>query len=139
MIFDVNIGDGVTALDAANVWLTYPAELSVSSVNALDANFFLAYTQSTNILNTRDTLKVNLGVLSGSTNGPDGLFTVAMNGSVSCLSGDIEMIYLDLRDSTNSPIVVPMATPIDFQSNCAIRPSSSIRRRRADSTIRIRS
>ncbi len=116
--FDVNIGDGVTALDAANVWMTYPAELSVSSVNALDANFFLAYTQSTNILNTRDTLKVNLGVLSGSTNGPDGLFAVAMNGSVSCISGDITMTYLDLRDSTNSPIVVPMASPIDFQSNC---------------------
>ncbi len=94
--FDVNIGDGVTALDAANVWMTYPADLSVASVNPLDGNFFVAYTQSTNILNTRDTLKVNLGVLTGVTNGPDGLFKVAMNGSVSCLSGDIEMIYLDL-------------------------------------------
>ncbi len=117
--YDVNIGDGVTALDAANVWLTYPADLTVASVTALDGNFFVAYTQSTNILNTRDTLKVNLGVLTGVTDGPDGLFKVAMNGSVSCLSGDIEMVYLDLRDSTNSPIVVPMATPIDFQSNCA--------------------
>ncbi len=117
--FNVNIGEGVTALDAANIWLEYPAELSVSSVTGLDANFFLAYTQSTNILNTRDTLKVNLGVLSGVDDGPDSLFKVAMNGSVSCLAGDITMIYRDLRDSTNTQIPAPLASPIDFQSNCA--------------------
>ncbi len=117
--FDVNIGEGVTMLDAANIWLEYPAELTVASVTALDGNFFLAYSQVLNSSPGRSTLKVNLGVLVGTTSGPDGLFTVAMNGSTSCVSGDITMTYLDLRDNTNAPIVVPMASPVDFQSNCA--------------------
>ncbi|MCC6963892.1 MAG: T9SS type A sorting domain-containing protein [candidate division Zixibacteria bacterium] len=117
--FDVGIGSAVTALDAANIWLEYPAELTVTNVTGASGNYFVAYTQSTNILNTRDTLKVNLGVLTGVEDGPAPLFTVAMNGSVSCLAGDIMMIYRDLRDSTNSQIIVPPATAIDFQSNCA--------------------
>ena len=119
--FNVNIGETVTGLEAANIWLEYPAELSVASVTGLDANFTVFHTQSTNPLNTRDTVKVNLGVLSGFANGPDELFKVAMNGSTSCLSGDITMIYGDLRDSTNIPysIPAPLASPIDFQSDCS--------------------
>ncbi len=116
--FDVAIGSAVTALDAANIWLEYPAELTVANVTGASGNYFVAYTQSTNVLNTRDTLKVNLGVLTGVEDGPATLFTVAMNGAVSCVPGDIMMIFRDLRDSTNSQILAPLASPIDFQSNC---------------------
>ncbi|MGB5137932.1 MAG: cohesin domain-containing protein, partial [Candidatus Zixiibacteriota bacterium] len=117
-VFNVNIGAGVTALDAANIWMEYPAELSVSSITGLDANFFVAYSQTSHAAGELDTLKVNLGVLTGVDDGPDSLFKVAMNGSTSCLSGDIAMIYRDLRDSTNTQIPSPLAAPIDFQSNC---------------------
>ncbi len=116
--YGVFIGEGVTALDAANIWLAYPAELAVSSVTALDANFFVAYTQTSHGAGQLDTLKVNLGVLTGVDDGPDSLFRITMNGSTSCLSGDIVMIYRDLRDSTNTQIPAPLASPIDFQSNC---------------------
>ncbi len=115
---DMEIGVAVSALDAANVWFEYPAGLDVSSVTGASPNYFVAYTQSTNPLNTRDTLKVNLGVLTGVQDGPAILFTVAMNGMASCLSSDIQMIYRDLRDSTNTAINVPLAAATTIVTDC---------------------
>ncbi|MBK7142642.1 MAG: T9SS type A sorting domain-containing protein [bacterium] len=115
----VSVGDAVTALDAADIRLEYPAELTVGSVTAASGNFFLTSSQTNHAAGQKDTLFVNLGVLTGVQDGPASLFTVNFSGSVSlCAWGEIAMYYRDLRDSTNSPIIVPLATPVAFRSDC---------------------
>lgn len=117
--FDVNIGDAVSALDAAEMHFTYPAEFTVAGVDAADANYFLFFTQTNLGAGQIDTLKINLGVLVGVEDGPATLFTVRMTGSGSCIDSDIEMSYRELRDSTNSSIVVLAASPIHVITDCA--------------------
>jgi hypothetical protein len=115
----VDIGTAVTAMDAANIRIEYPSELNVTGVTAASSNYFLAYTQTSNGAGAKDTLKVNLGVLTGVQDGPATLFTFTMNASLSvCSSNQLKMIYADLRDSTNSQIPAPLASPVIFKSDC---------------------
>jgi hypothetical protein len=113
--FDVKIGEGVMGLEAANIDILYPVGLNVVDVAAGSSNYLLAYSQVSN------TLKVNLGVLTGAQDGPATLFTVTMNGSTSiCAVNQLQMTYADLRNSTNIPfsIPTPLATPTTFNSDC---------------------
>jgi hypothetical protein len=116
--FTVSVGDIVQNLDAADLRFEYPAELGVVSIAAASGNFFLTYSQTAHGAGQKDTLKVNLGVLTGSLNGPADLFTVTMNGSSVCSPSQIAMIYRDLRDNLNSAITVPLALPSTFKSDC---------------------
>ncbi len=122
----VSIGEAVTALDAADIRLEFPAELTVASVTASSGNFFLTSSQTNHGAGQNDTLVVNLGVLTGVQDGPANLFNVSFTGSVSlCAWNQIAMIYRDLRDSTNSSIIVPMASPVAFRSDC-VDPSITV-------------
>lgn len=116
--FDVAVGEAVTALDAAKIHFTYPAEFTVTDVVGADPNYFIFFTQTNLGAGQIDTLKVDLGVLIGVEDGPATLYTVKMSGSTSCLSADIEMSLLDLRDSTNSPIIAPPSQPIHVVTDC---------------------
>ena len=116
--FDVTIGDAVSALDAAELHFTYPSELTVTAVDGALPNYLIFYTQTSLGAGQTDTLKVNLGVLVGVEDGPATLFTVKMSGSASCLDADIAMSFSDLRDSTNSTIVVLPAAPIHVVTDC---------------------
>ncbi|TFH65149.1 MAG: T9SS type A sorting domain-containing protein, partial [Candidatus Zixiibacteriota bacterium] len=117
----VKIEECVIDLNAADIWIEYPAELSVSAVAGLDGNFTVYHNETTNPLNTRDTVKVQLGVMTGTTSGPDELFEVTFNGAASCipLGSDIRMIYRDLRDNSGLPnsILAPLASPTTFTSD----------------------
>jgi len=114
----VNIERCVLGLNAADIWLECPGILS-AVVTSLDPNFSIFSTQTTNPANTRDTVKVQLGVMTGTTSGPDELFKVVFTGSTSCipLGSDIRMIYRDLRDNLNAAILAPLASPTTFTSN----------------------
>jgi hypothetical protein len=116
----VNIEKCVLGLNAANIWLTYPAQLS-ATVTALDPNFTVYSTQTANtgLVNILDTLKVQLGVMTGNTSGPDELFKVTFSGTTSCipLTSTISMIFRDLRDNLNAAILAPLASPTTFTSN----------------------
>ncbi|MFZ1684549.1 MAG: T9SS type A sorting domain-containing protein, partial [Candidatus Zixiibacteriota bacterium] len=116
--FTVSVGDIVQNLDAADLRFEFPAELGVVSIAPASGNFFLTHTQTANAAGQKDTLKINLGVLTGSLNGPADLFTVTMNGSSVCSPSQIAMIYRDLRDNSNSAITVPLALPSTFKSDC---------------------
>jgi hypothetical protein len=117
--YTVQIGDVVKGMEGANIWIEYPAELNVSLVTSASSNYFISYTQTNHLAGEKDTLKVNLGVLVGAQDGPADLFTVTMNGTVSvCSSQQIAMVHADLRDTDNNQIVVSLASPSAFKSDC---------------------
>ncbi len=116
----VALGAAVTDLEAANIHIEYPAELNVVDVVSASSNYFVAFTQTNHAAGEKDTLKVNLGVLTGSQDGPADLFTITMNGSTSvCAANQLAMIYGDLRDGANNQIPAPLASPTTFVADCA--------------------
>ncbi len=116
--FDVAVGEAVMAMDAAKIHFTYPAEFTVTDVVGADPNYIVFFSQTSLGAGQIDTLKVDLGVLTGVEDGPATLYTVKMSGAASCLSADIEMVFQDLRDSTNASIIVPPSMPIHVVTDC---------------------
>jgi hypothetical protein len=117
--FAVEIGYAVQDMEAAHFVIDYPAQLVLASVTKASSNYTLYYALTDNSTGN-DVLTVDLGVMSGSQNGPATLFTVALNGSVDLCSGyQIAMTDVDLRDSENNPIPVPLASPIELMADCS--------------------
>jgi hypothetical protein len=115
---DVGIGNGVLALEGAEITIEYPAELTLVSVTEADPNYFLAHSLTDNASGT-DVLLVNLGVKTGWQDGPADLFTVTLNGATDyCTGAAIAMTDAELRDTANSVITMPLPGDITLVADC---------------------
>ncbi len=120
--FDVEIGDAVLGLDAANITISYPAELSLVSVVEASSNLQIFYNLTDNATGS-DILELNLGVLSGVLDGPATLFTIELSGSTDYCSGDlIQNTYVQLltHDPENNIITIPAtpSSPVTLVADC---------------------
>jgi len=117
--FTVGIGDAVLDLEGAHLVIEYPAELALSSVTKASDNYTLFYSLTDNPTGN-DVLTIDLGVMTGSEDGPATLFTVALSGGTSiCTGAQITMTSASLRDGNNQPIIAPMASPVSLVVDCA--------------------
>lgn len=118
--FDVGIGNTVSGLEAANFTIQYPASMVFAGVTSASGNYTVIPIVYDNV-SGYDSVRVGVGVLTGSQDGPATLFSVALNGSTDiCTGDDISMIYSDLRDASNIPnsIVAPLPAPIALTVDC---------------------
>jgi hypothetical protein len=121
--FDIEIGEAVVGLDAANVTVRYPADLNFVSATEASGNYQLFYNEFDNATGY-DSVQFNFGVLTGSEDGPITLFSVTMNGTTDYCTGDlIENTYVLLQghDPLNNIITIPAskAEPITVVADCA--------------------
>lgn len=115
---DVGVGDAVVALEAVEMTLEYPAELTLGSVTAADANFFMTYSLTDNASGT-DVLLINLGVQTGWLDGAADLFTVTLSGATPyCTGSAIAMSSAELRDTANAVIAVGLPDDLTLFSDC---------------------
>ncbi|MCK4858533.1 MAG: right-handed parallel beta-helix repeat-containing protein [candidate division Zixibacteria bacterium] len=117
--FDLGITYAVLDLEAANIMIKYPANLSLVGVTMANANYQLFQALEFDNASGYDSVRIHMGVLVGSEDGPATLFTVELTGSTDICTGDqISMTQVDLRDSNNDPIPAPLALPIDIVADC---------------------
>lgn len=118
--FDVDLGTGIQFVEAANITLKYPANVEYLGITSGSANFTVFATVYDNAVGY-DSVRVGLGVLSGSQDGPATLFTIEMgSGDDVCPSDEISMTVADLRDASNIPfsIPAPLAAPTTLTVDC---------------------
>ncbi|MBD3217041.1 MAG: T9SS type A sorting domain-containing protein, partial [candidate division Zixibacteria bacterium] len=121
--FDVDIGDGLQGLDAANFTIQYPYYLDFVNATEGSGNFQLFYTEYENA-SGYDSIQFNFGVLTGSQDGPANLFNVELTGSsAACGIDEISMIYADMRGHDENDSIInlpsPLPDPIDLVVDCA--------------------
>ena len=117
-----SIGEIVQALDYIRVKLEFPAELTPGMPVVLNPNYsLLPTTPPTNHgPGQMDTMQVEMIVLSGSQDGPAGLFSIPF----SAVTGPAYPSYITeidhlLRDSSNATLTVPPAEPTVLLADCA--------------------